>query len=114
MWEHAVSEVDVTGTLDDWSKSEKLIQTGNVFEKKVILPPVAGKMHYKFFLDGNWVTHPTAPREYDDWGVLKNFLTEDQFVTHTQVKQTHQPGSAQSVARRMENNSGRTVDVCCG
>lgn len=110
-WEHAASEVFVTGTFDDWSKSEKLIQTGNVFEKKVILPPVAGKIHYKFVVDGNWVANPTAPQEYDDYGNLNNFLTEDQFVKHTRVKQSTQPGSAQSVARMMEKNSERAVDI---
>jgi hypothetical protein len=109
-WEHAASEVFVTGTFDDWSKSEKLIQTGNVFEKKVILPPGAGKIHYKFVVDGNWVADPIAPQEYDD-GVLKNFLTEDQFVKHTRVKQTSQPGSAKSVARMMEKNPDRAVDI---
>jgi hypothetical protein len=46
-WEHAASEVYVTGTFDDWSKSEKLIQTGNVFEKNVTLPSAAEKIYYK-------------------------------------------------------------------
>ncbi len=110
-WEHAASEVFVTGTFDDWSKSEKLIQTGNVFEKKVILPPMTGKIHYKFVVDGKWVADPTAPQEYDEYGNLSNFLTGDQFVKHTRVKQSTQPGSAQSVARMMEKNSERAVDI---
>jgi hypothetical protein len=110
-WKHAASEVYVTGTFDQWSKSEKLIQTGNVFEKKVVLPPMAGKIHYKFVVDGNWVADPTAPQEYDDDGILKNFLAEDQFVKHTRVKQSTQPGSAQSVARMMKKNSERAVDI---
>jgi len=46
-WEHAASEVYVTGTFDDWSKSEKLVQTGNVFEKNVTLPSAAEKIYYK-------------------------------------------------------------------
>jgi hypothetical protein len=46
-WEHAASEVYVTGTFDNWSKSEKLIQTGNVFEKNVMLPSAAEKIYYK-------------------------------------------------------------------
>ena len=40
-WEHDASEVYVTGTFDGWTKSEKLIQTGNVFEKNVTLPSAA-------------------------------------------------------------------------
>jgi hypothetical protein len=110
-WEHAASEAFVTGTFDDWSKSEKLIQTGNVFEKKVILPPVAGKIYFKFVVDGSWVLNPTAPQEYDDNGNLNNFITEDQFVKHTRVKQSTQPKSAQSVARMMGKNSERAVDI---
>ncbi len=46
-WEHAASEVYVTGTFDNWSKSEKLIQTGDVFEKNVTLPSAAEKIYYK-------------------------------------------------------------------
>jgi hypothetical protein len=46
-WEHDASEVYVTGTFDDWTKSEKLIQTGNVFEKNVTLPSAAEKIYYK-------------------------------------------------------------------
>jgi Glycogen recognition site of AMP-activated protein kinase len=46
-WEHAASEVYVTGTFDNWSMSEKLIQTGNVFEKNVTLPSAAEKIYYK-------------------------------------------------------------------
>jgi hypothetical protein len=46
-WEHAASEVYVTGTFDNWSKSEKLIQTGDVFEKNVTLPSAAETIYYK-------------------------------------------------------------------
>jgi len=46
-WEHPASEVYVTGTFDNWSKSEKLIKTGDVFEKNVTLPSAAEKIYYK-------------------------------------------------------------------
>ena len=46
-WEHAASEVYVTGDFDGWTKSEKLNQTGNVFEKNVTLPSAAEKIYYK-------------------------------------------------------------------
>jgi hypothetical protein len=46
-WEHEASEVYVTGTFDNWSKSERLIRTGNVFEKNVTLPSAAEKIYYK-------------------------------------------------------------------
>ncbi|PMD44274.1 carbohydrate-binding module family 48 protein [Hyaloscypha variabilis F] len=82
-WEHAASEVYVTGTFDDWSKSEKLVQTGNVFEKNVTLPSAAEKIYYKFVVDGSWVTDPTAPQENDASGNLNNVLTTDRIVKHT-------------------------------
>jgi hypothetical protein len=37
----------VTGTFDDWSKSEKLIRTGDVFEKNVTLSSADDKIYYK-------------------------------------------------------------------
>lgn len=46
-WAHAASEVYVTGTFDNWSKSEKLIKTGDIFEKNVTLPSAEEKIYYK-------------------------------------------------------------------
>lgn len=37
----------VTGTFDDWSKSEKLVKTGDVFMKDVTLPSADEKIYYK-------------------------------------------------------------------
>jgi len=37
----------VTGTFDNWSKSEKLIKTGDVFEKNVTLSSADEKIYYK-------------------------------------------------------------------
>jgi hypothetical protein len=39
--------VYVTGTFDDWSKSEKLVKTGDVFMKDVTLPRADEKFYYK-------------------------------------------------------------------
>ncbi|TVY32498.1 Cruciform DNA-recognizing protein, partial [Lachnellula occidentalis] len=82
-WEHPASEVYVTGTFDDWSKTEKLVKTGDVFEKKVDLPSAAEKIYYKFVVDGNWVTDHTAPQENDASGNLNNVLTTDRIIKHT-------------------------------
>lgn len=73
----------MTGTFDNWSKSEKLIKTGDVFEKDVTLSSASEKIYYKFVVDGNWVTDPTAPQENDDKGNLNNVLTTDRIVKHT-------------------------------
>lgn len=82
-WEHPASEVYVTGTFDNWSKSEKLIKTGDVFAKDVTLPSAAEKIYYKFVVDGNWVTDHTAPQEDDADGNLNNVLTTDRIIKHT-------------------------------
>jgi hypothetical protein len=50
--EHPASEVYVTGTFDDWSKTEKLIKTGDVFEKNVTLSSAAEKIYYKVREEG--------------------------------------------------------------
>lgn len=44
---HPADEVYVTGTFDDWSKSEKLTKTGDVFEKNVTLSSAEEKIYYK-------------------------------------------------------------------
>ncbi|PMD32098.1 carbohydrate-binding module family 48 protein, partial [Hyaloscypha variabilis F] len=72
-WEHPAQEVYVTGTFDNWSKSEKLVRNGDVFEKKVVLP--LKKIYYKFVVDGFWATKHTNPQEKDAYGNLSNFLT---------------------------------------
>ncbi|KAB8301162.1 hypothetical protein EYC80_003059 [Monilinia laxa] len=82
-WEHPAEEVFVTGTFDNWSKSEKLERVGDVFKKDVQLANAGEKIYYKFVVDGNWVTDHTAPQENDASGNLNNVLTIDRIVKHT-------------------------------
>lgn len=44
---HAANDVHVTGTFDDWGKTEKLEKVGDVFEKEVTLPSADEKYYYK-------------------------------------------------------------------
>ena len=37
----------MTGTFDDWSKSEKLVKNGDSFSKDVTLNSAADKIYYK-------------------------------------------------------------------
>ncbi len=37
----------MTGTFDDWSKSEKLVKTGDIFQKDVTLSSADEKIYYK-------------------------------------------------------------------
>jgi len=82
-WDHPADEVYVTGTFDDWSKSEKLVKNGDSFSKDVTLNSAAEKIYYKFVVDGNWVTDHTAPQENDASGNLNNVLTTDRIIKHT-------------------------------
>lgn len=82
-WDHPASEVYVTGTFDDWSKSEKLDRVGDGFSKDVTLPSADAKIYYKFVVDGNWVTDHTAPQENDASGNLNNVLTTDRINKHS-------------------------------
>lgn len=82
-WKHPAREVYVTGTFDDWTKSERLDLTGDIFSKNVLLPRTTEKIYYKFLVDGNWVTDATAPQEIDKDNNLNNFLTPDQIIKIT-------------------------------
>ncbi|KAI8283043.1 hypothetical protein K4K59_007817 [Colletotrichum sp. SAR11_240] len=79
-WAHPAEEVYVTGTFDNWTKSEKLDKVGDAFEKTVTLPEASEKIYYKFVVDNNWITDHTAPQEPDHEGNVNNFLTPDQIV----------------------------------
>ncbi|KAK1976802.1 hypothetical protein LZ30DRAFT_753251 [Colletotrichum cereale] len=79
-WAHPAEEVYVTGTFDNWTKSEKLEKVGNLFEKNVTLSDASQKIYYKFVVDNNWITDHTAPQEPDHEGNVNNFLTPDQIV----------------------------------
>lgn len=37
----------MTGTFDNWSKSEKMTKAGDAFEKSVELPDTSEKIYYK-------------------------------------------------------------------
>ncbi|TQS34987.1 hypothetical protein Golomagni_04607, partial [Golovinomyces magnicellulatus] len=82
-WEHPADEVYVTGTFDDWSKSERLEKTNTIFAKRVFLTNVSEKIYYKFVVDGNWITDHTAPQEKDESGNLNNVLTADRIIIQT-------------------------------
>ncbi|GAP84504.1 putative carbohydrate-binding module family 48 protein [Rosellinia necatrix] len=82
-WDHPAAEVYVTGTFDDWKKTEKLDKVGDRFEKQVALPDASSKIFYKFLVDGEWITDHTAPRETDESGIENNVLTPEQIVRET-------------------------------
>ncbi|KAJ8612499.1 hypothetical protein MRB53_037428 [Persea americana] len=62
-WPHPAGEVYVTGTFDDWAKTEKLERHGDAFQKTVTLPSAKQKILYKFVVDGHWTTDHMAASE---------------------------------------------------
>jgi hypothetical protein len=73
-------KVYVTGDFDQWSRTQRLIQTSNgVFEREVVLPEFK-RMHYLFFVDGEEMTDPSAMQELDSGGRITNVLTREQVL----------------------------------
>ncbi|KAK3294988.1 uncharacterized protein B0H64DRAFT_199796 [Chaetomium fimeti] len=79
-WPHHAEEVYVTGTFDNWTKSERLDRVGQIFQKTVTLPEPESdaKIFYKFVVDGSWTTDHTAPQEKDHEGNDNNVLLPEQ------------------------------------
>ncbi|KAH8785335.1 hypothetical protein F5883DRAFT_598642 [Diaporthe sp. PMI_573] len=76
-WPHPGDEVYVTGTFDNWSKSEQMEKVGDKFEKSVELPDTSERIYYKFVVDGTWTSNPTDPKEKDESGNENNVLTPE-------------------------------------
>ncbi|KAG5303756.1 hypothetical protein I7I50_10624 [Histoplasma capsulatum G186AR] len=68
------SEVYVTGTFDNWSRSVKLERSANGFRKDVEVPSIGGKILYKFVVDGAWKIDPAALQEDDGHNNTNNVL----------------------------------------
>jgi hypothetical protein len=75
------NDVHVTGTFDDWGKTERLNKVGDIWEKEVELPNADKKILYKFVVNDNWVIDPEAPQEDDGHGNLNNVLHPEQIKT---------------------------------
>ena len=82
--------VYVTGTFDDWGKSEQLQKVGQVFEKEVQLSSADEKILYKFVVDDQWVTDPEAPKEDDGHYNVNNVL----YPGNIKRKQSEAPQAA--------------------
>ena len=66
---HQANDVHVTGTFDDWGKTEKLEKVGDVFEKEVTLPSADEKYYYKVRAPSpGSVEGPSATQLAGPWG----------------------------------------------
>ncbi|WP_033960462.1 glycogen-binding domain-containing protein [Psychroserpens jangbogonensis] len=63
------NSVVLSGSFNDWNESDlQMTKTDNGYWK-YRLPLPAGKHHYKFIIDGNWILDPNnSVKEYDDEG----------------------------------------------
>lgn len=80
---YPASDVHVTGTFDDWGKTEQLNKVGDGWEKEVNLPSADQKIYYKFVVDNEWVVDHNAPKEEDGHNNVNNFLLPEQIKKHS-------------------------------
>ncbi|KAL7919825.1 carbohydrate-binding module family 48 protein [Trichoderma austrokoningii] len=79
-WEHPAEEVFVTGTFDNWTKSEQLAKEGDVFQKTVFLKDASQKIYYKYVVDGDWTVNESSPKEADLEGNVNNFIAPEDIL----------------------------------
>ncbi|KIW11552.1 hypothetical protein PV08_10853 [Exophiala spinifera] len=88
-WPHPdANDVHVTGTFDDWGKTEKLDKVGEIWEKEVQLPKADQKILYKFVVNDNWVIDTEAPHEDDGHGNVNNVLLPENIKTTAEAVTT--------------------------
>jgi serine/threonine protein kinase len=75
-WTQPATEVFVTGTFDNWTKSVRLENRGGFFEKTISLPVTLTE--YKFVVDGNWTIDRSKGRATDEYDGEYNILTPDE------------------------------------
>ena len=97
-WPHPdAKDVHVTGTFDDWGKSEQLNKVGDIWEKEVQLPIADKKIYYKFVVDDDWVIDPAAPQEDDGHHNVNNVLLPKDIKKHAGAA-ARQPQASTPVA----------------
>lgn len=83
-WAGSASEVIVTGTFDDWSRSIHLTKEAGIWKKQLDLSLQEDSIYYKFFVDGEWKLSPHAKTEKDSSGFENNVLKRADIQTSTQ------------------------------
>jgi len=80
VWPHTgASEVFVTGTFDNWSKSVQLDNNNGRFEKTILL--AAEDVLFKFLVDGNWVIDTTKETMTDSVGIQNNVIKKEHLLS---------------------------------
>ncbi|BGP20740.1 hypothetical protein JCM10213_001015 [Rhodosporidiobolus nylandii] len=71
-WQGEAQSIVCTGSFDSWSASLPLEHIGGPVFRASTRLKWGEKVVYKFIVDGNWVTSPLAPREWDSGGNENN------------------------------------------
>ncbi|ODQ65844.1 hypothetical protein NADFUDRAFT_82797 [Nadsonia fulvescens var. elongata DSM 6958] len=74
VWPYEATEVFVTGSFDNWSKSAQLTKESGSW-KAVVDLPADKKVLYKFVVDSEWKIDADAATESDETGNLNNLIT---------------------------------------
>ncbi|EGX50650.1 hypothetical protein AOL_s00075g76 [Orbilia oligospora ATCC 24927] len=78
-WSEPAEEVYVTGSFDNWTKSEKLTKTADGSHVGVVTVPIE-KNTYKYVVDGTWTTDPKQRVEQDASGNDNNYLLVEDII----------------------------------
>ncbi|KAK6514355.1 hypothetical protein TWF506_008751 [Arthrobotrys conoides] len=78
-WSEPAEEVYVTGSFDNWTKSEKLTKTADGSHVGVVTVPIE-KITYKYVVDGTWTTDPKQRIEPDASGNDNNYLLVEDII----------------------------------
>ena len=106
---YSANEVYVTGTFDDWGKSEKLDKVDGGFEKEVQLPDADQKIYYKFVVDDQWIVDNQAPKEDDGHYNVNNVLLPHQIKKNAPTVSAGGQGAPLLTKEQSEANLARRV-----
>lgn len=73
-WEEGGETVEVSGSFNEWNKKKhvSLQKINDVFTVSIDLP--AGEYHYKYIVDGIWMTNKKQPIKYNAEGMENNVI----------------------------------------
>jgi 1,4-alpha-glucan branching enzyme len=71
---HTGGEVYIAGDFNEWNpKSHRMLKREGIFQRKLKLTP--GTHEYKFIVDGEWQTDPTATEQRpNDFGSMNSVI----------------------------------------
>ncbi|KAK5094000.1 Cruciform DNA binding protein [Exophiala xenobiotica] len=108
-WPYRANHVYVTGTFDDWGKSERLERVDGGFEKEVELPNAEQKIYYKFVVDDQWIVDTQAPKEDDGHYNVNNVLLPHQIRKSAPTVSAGGQGAPLLTKEQSEANLARPV-----